>query len=640
MLTEQIKEELSRIDKTPFHNKMFHHVNGLLDASRGHMSKYYTRWDASNNAYRAYRNLDKDDLKAIKEGRPTKQKIPAVYAKVQSFKSFILGMYFQRPRFFELDSVGAEDEEYKELAEVLLQGDLEANQWYNKVGQWATHVGKMGVGVIKHSWQEQVDYFPKTILQPQFGFGPFSFGKKEVTQVEEMLVNAGNAINCVSPYNFFPDTRFGLHEFQQGEFCADEFDISMTELFKLQQKGDVAGINLLPTLSYERAGYRKRIGLDRRSMIDYNDTNKTRNLVRIAEVQIKITPSEFKLENDVPLGKESYPVMYLLWIANDSRIIKFQPMGYLHKKFTYSLAQYDEDDADVVNMSLSDLSQPLQDVSDWMLSSRIESVSRSIEDKLIVDPIGVEVETVRNRSRIILLKKGASRAGVDKYIKQLDVRDVTQNHPNDISMIGQIINSVTGVNENMQGNYHTGRRSATEARVVTQGGNARIKMIAQLAWGSCFAPLGSMLLTNLRQGLKPELILKYAGSQWAAPEKQGAIQMFLAPPELLIGARDVWVFDGTLSSEKNYMAQQLSELFQQVIQLGPTGLLTLDISPKLLLEKVYELLGVPNLSVFSMMKDPQTLQNVVQQLVQQQVQQALMQMQQQQPPVDPNANAQ
>jgi hypothetical protein len=66
----------------------------------------------------------------------------------------------------------------------------------------------------------------------------------------------------------------------------------------------------------------------------------------------------------------------------------------------------------------------------------------------------------------------------------------------------------------------------------------------------------------------------------------------------------------------------------------------LDISPKLLLEKVYELLGVPNLSVFSMMKDPQTLQNVVQQLVQQQVQQALMQMQQQQPPVDPNANAQ
>jgi hypothetical protein len=175
---------------------------------------------------------------------------------------------------------------------------------------------------------------------------------------------------------------------------------------------------------------------------------------------------------------------------------------------------------------------------------------------------------------------------------------------------------------------------------VTQGGNARIKMIAQLAWGSCFAPLGSMLLTNLRQGLKPELILKYAGSQWAAPEKQGAIQMFLAPPELLIGARDVWVFDGTLSSEKNYMAQQLSELFQQVIQLGPTGLLTLDISPKLLLEKVYELLGVPHLSVFSMMKDPQTLQNVVQQLVQQQVQQALMQMQQQQPPVDPNANAQ
>lgn len=611
--------ELARAERTALHQRLLLHANNLLDMSRGAMSRHYQKWDDQHNAYKAYRNLDKDDLKAIKEGRPTKQAVPAVYAKVQTFKSFVLGMYFQRPRFYEFESVGVEDEDYKELAEVLLEGDLKHNNWFNKVAQWSTHVAKYGLGVIKHSWKEEYDWFDQTTLQPMFGFGPLQFGKREVKSQVQMLVNAGNELGVVSPYNFFPDTRLAFQDFQQGEFCADEFDISMTELFKLQASKDVSGINLLPQLSYERAGYRRRIGLDRRSMINYNEPQRTKSVARIAAIQIKLTPSQFLLENGEPLGKEDYPVMFLMWIANDTRIIKLEQLGHLHKKFTYNIGQYDEDDAELVNQSLVDVTQPLQNIADWMLNSRVESVSRHIEDKLIVDPNGVQVETIKNRSRMILLKKGASRAGVDKFVKQLDVRDVTANHTQDISNIGQMINSVTGVNENMQGNYHTGRRSATEARVVAQGGSARTKMIAQLAWNSCMAPLGSALLCNLRQGLPTELIIKYAGQLWLAEEKQQAIAAFKAEPVMLIGSRDFWVFDGTMATEKTYMAQQLMELFQQIIQLGPTGILSMEVSPKLLLEKIYELLGVPNFRAFDLRKDPQTIQNIVMMLVQQQM---------------------
>lgn len=616
------------------HEKLYRHVQEVTDMSRNYMSKMYTKWDAQNNAYRAYRSLDKDDIKAIQEGRPSKQAIPMVYAKVQTFKSFVLGMYFQRPRFYELTSVGVEDEDYKELAEVLLEGDLEYNGWYNKVAQWSTHLGKHGLGIIKHSWKEDFDYVPSVTLQPAFAFGPFSFGKSEVETVTKVPTFAGNEISVVSPYSFLPDVRFNLVDFQKGEFCGDEFDISRVELFKMQQNGEVAGINSLPVLSYERAGFRKRIGLDRRSHINYNAPDRTPNLVRITATQIKVTPSQFELADGTKLGKENYPVHYLVWIANDHKIIKLEPMGHLHRKFTYNLAQYDEDDTDFCNMSLTDLVQPLQDTADWFLNSRIESVSRAIEDKLIVDPIGVEVETVRNRSRLILLKKGASRAGVDKYIKQLDVHDVTTNHPQDIALIGQMVNSITGVSDNMQGNYHSGRRSAAEARVVAQGSSARIKMIAQIAWGSCMVPLGKCLLTNLRQGLSPEMIIKYAGQDWLAPEKQPAIIQFNSEPAQLISSRDFFVFDGTLSTEKNYTAQQLSELFQQVIALGPQGIVSLELSPKLLLEKIYELLGVPSLKAFDIRKDPQTLQNAVMSMIQ-----TIMQEQMQNLPAPTDENA-
>jgi len=347
-------------------------------------------------------------------------------------------------------------------------------------------------------------------------------------------------------------------------------------------------------------------------------------------VQIKIVPKNFLLADGQPLGQESYPVKYLLWIANDSRIIRLESMNYLHDCFTWDLAQYDEESDTFLSTSLPQLITPLQDTADWFFNSRVSNVAQNLEDKLIVDPVGVDMDSIKNRGRVILLKKGASRAGVDKFIKQLDVRDVTNRHMEDVGQIGQMVNSVSGMTENLSGNYHTGRRSAAESRVVTQGASARPKLIAQSAWGACLAPFGQKILTNLRQGLTPEMIIKYAGQQWAAPEKQQAIQLFSSTPQDLLCACDLFVYEGTLESEKNYLAQQLMELAQQVLQLGPTGLLQLNISPKLLFEKIYELLGVGSLSAYGLEKDPQTLQNIVQQIAQQMATQMFEQQQQQQ----------
>jgi hypothetical protein len=156
-------------------------------------------------------------------------------------------------------------------------------------------------------------------------------------------------------------------------------------------------------------------------------------------------------------------------------------------------------------------------------------------------------------------------------------------------------------------------------------------------WGSCLGPLGQKLLTNLRQGLTPDLIVRYGGQQYAAPEKQAVITAFSSTQEELVRACDLFVYEGTLESEKNYLAQQLTELFTQMINLGPTGLLQMDISPKLLLEKIYELHGVGSLQNYSLQKDSQTLMNLVQQMAQQMAQQMVeqqaAQQQQQLPPI-------
>ncbi len=200
----------------------------------------------------------------------------------------------------------------------------------------------------------------------------------------------------------------------------------------------------------------------------------------------------------------------------------------------------------------------------------------------------------------------------------------------DIGQLTTIMQAVSGVNENAMGQYHTGRRSATEARVVAQGAASRLKNIAEAIWFSSIQPTGMKMLLNLRQGFTQEDIVRVGGREWLA--KPEAMAQFTASPEELVTQSDFFMYDGTLQSEKAYMSQTLMELFQQVITLGPTGIVNLELSPKLLLEKIYELLGVGSLRQFDLAKDPQTLQNMVNLIVQQTLQEYASQ---QQPPGGP-----
>ena len=642
MLTDNVIAELNSEQMTPFHAKMLSHALGLVDMSRQHMKTYYASWDDAQNSYKAWQNLDKDDKTAILAGRPTKQRVPMVYAKVQTFKAFILSLYFQRPRFYEFDG---EEQDFHELAEVLLDRDLKLNKWFNIINRWAGNLAKFGIGVLKHSWEEEFAYINITTETPPMSFFGLTLGKSgSETKLTKVPKRMGNKVVNVSPYNFLPDVRHPLTELEAGEFCADETDISLGKLLQYENEKVCAGIKFVKPLTTLRANWRVQNKGTMQSKINYSAPDKTASLIRLIEIQIKIVPSQFMLADGKPLGPESYPIKYLLWIANDARIIRMESMSYLHDSFTWDVAQYDEEQDTFLSTSLAELICPLQNTADWFYNTRVANVSQNLEDKLIVDPVGVDMDSIKNRSRIILLKKGASRAGVDKFVKQMEVRDVTARHMEDVAQTGQMINSVSGLNDNLSGTYNSGRRSASESRIVTQGASARPKLIAQSAWNSCLAPLGQKLLVNLRQGLPPELIVKYAGNAWNDPtgqdqKIQSAIIGFTSTIEDLLCSNDLFAYEGTMESEKNYLAQQLLELFQQLIQLGPTGLLNLQLSPKLLIEKIYELLGVGTLKAYDLAKDPQTLQNLVQQMAQQMAQQMLAAAPQQPPSNEPAPTA-
>lgn len=618
----RIKKELSREQHTLFHQEMLDHCRGLIKTSRNYMQSFYDTWEDRHRVYRSYRIEDRQDAKAKEEGRPSKQVMPMTYAKIQTFVSFVMAVITQRSRLFELDAQGVEDHEYKELCEKILDSDVKHNNFHKILKQHCTDIAKFGLGIIKHSWEEEYVYVPEVIEEPPTTVFGIQFGTaKTRTETKKILKRKGNKLRCVSPFDFFPDTRYPLSDLQRGEFCADECDMSKNDLYRLQAEDKVAGVKHIETLDRAEADRMRKFA--KRSRINFDDPVKTSNIVRITEIQIKITPSQFMLSDGQPLGEEDTPIVYLVWMANDNRLIRCEPMGYLHGEFTFEVGQFDEDQHDFVNQSLSDVLDRLQETIDWFMNARVESVTRTIDNQLVVDPLGVDMATIVNRSRVILLKKGASRTGVDRYVKQLQVQDVTSRHMDDIQQLTTIMQVVSGVNENAMGQYHTGRRSATESRVVAQGAASRLKNITESIWFSSVQPTGLKMLLNLRQGLDEESIVKIAGEEYM--QKPELIQRFLGTPEDLVRQCDFFIYDGTLASEKAYMAQSLMELFTTVTQLGPQGLINLEISPKLLIERIYELMGVGNLNQFNLAKDPQTLQNVVTMMVQQTLQQYVQQ---------------
>jgi hypothetical protein len=191
---------------------------------------------------------------------------------------------------------------------------------------------------------------------------------------------------------------------------------------------------------------------------------------------------------------------------------------------------------------------------------------------------------------VIRLKQNAQRSGVDKWIKQLQVNDVTAKHMDDAGALGEIIEQVTGISKNMQGQYHTGRRSAREASNVQANGSNRLITIASINWTCGLGPLGRMMLSNLRDGLDEQTYVRVLGD---GADPSGFAGFVPATKEKLAGNYDFEMFDGTLPSEKAANAQTLQELLMGMMS-NPEVIQLLGYDPKALLREILLLKGIRN----------------------------------------------
>jgi hypothetical protein len=595
-----IANDLNQELPSEFHATMLQDGMSLVNISRGDMSSCYDRWDRNMDIFKGYRAKDDDDQKSEQRKEPVKMVVPVSFSQIQTFVAFCMSLYTQREKFFELLPVGPDDARPATIGEAFLQRDLDASKFELKLQQFLLDVSRCGFGVLKTVWVDEKAMVERTIQQPGKSFFGFKFGVNSTITVKELVTKfLGNRILTVSPYRFFPDTRLPLSRFQEGEFCASEDVYSRTALKQMEKDGLVSGIDFVPALNPTQ--FVKRWGQDEyrasREMIDRRlgaGAGQSQGSVLVTEIQRVIIPSKYMVEGK-PLSDSDDPTKYVIWIANDSRVIKCEPLGFAHNEFTYSVGQFCPDDHEVVGMSFSDTINMLQDVISWFINSRITSVRKVIQNRLVVNPSGIEWKDLQDRAPVIRLKPEAMNRDVSKSIMQLKVDDVTQSHLQDVNFLHNMVQITTGVNDTLLGQFQGGRRTATEQRGVASSAAARLKIVALSLFRAAIEPMGKQMLSNLQQGLTIEQVARVVGVEKAI-EGQTFVK---ATKEDLMGSYDFEVFDGTLPSEKGNAAMTLENILAAFIK-NPQAALALQMDPRKMLLEALELRGIRNPERFTL----------------------------------------
>lgn len=592
----------------------------LVKLSRDDMSQYYDGWDIADATYRGERRLDEQDKKAADRGEPVKVVVPLSKSQIQTFVSVISYMFTQRDYMFELGGAGVEDVKPAKLCQAVMERDLNYNCFKGiLLTQWATDIGRYGIGVLKTDWTRktipQLVMVPDPKYQPQEGMAA-QMEPPMVKQYQDVTQYLGNRMRVISPYRFFPDTRLPLTRYREGEFCADENDYSIADLRDLATAGTVAGIDDIPMFTMDALANR-RSPIFTRDYIGRQMLGAPRYAL-VTEVQIRLNPAKTKLDNNTVLNPDiDRELLHWVWYANDGRIIRIEECGYDHEEFVHDMVQFFNDQQRLLNGGLADDLKGMQEIMDWLMNSRVANVKKVIYNQLVVHPSYVEFSDLQDRNPVIRLKPSATPGlAVQAYIQQLAVNDVTTGHLADMQNVSQFAKQSTGISENLVGQYTSGRRSARQTSDVNAAAATRIQVVARALWEGGIYQVGRKMVSNIRQGLDEDQLIRIVGlrkfienSQPDPTTGQSPIQDFLPVNKTqLIGNYDILVFDATLPSQRLATAAALQEL---LVALSKDWRLifVFNKDPKLLLDEVLELRNVRNSERFDL--TPQRAQQLL-----------------------------
>lgn len=550
------------------HDRLLSLVRRLKKSASDAMADKIEDMKQADKIYHAFRVPDDEDKKAAERGEPIKIIYPVTYAQIQTMLAALATIFDKKP-FYELDGRQPQSHKNAKVVELELDYQLEQASFTLMLYQWTQDMLKYGFGAIFPGWRKEESYVTKRGLIPALGA---MFG---IDPTEKIVGFEGCSLEVADPYEFLFDPSVSVGNIQRGQFVIQRWKRSYNELLMMQDQSQenpdaeqYFNVDKIPerqTSFLDKSKGRERDSLseDAKNAIIHGKADvKGSDMVRLDSVFVKLVPKDYEL------AELSRLQIWKITLANDSTIIQAEPSRFEHGQFPVAIIEYNPDQHELVNDGLAQVIDGMQNYLNWLLNTNMTNVRKVINDVLIVDPAAFDINDLNERKSILKLKSTA-KLGIDRYIKQLDVRDVTAGHIGNSEFIFNFIQKTTGLNDNTMGQQTGTVRTATENANINRLAAGRITLLAKLMWDQGLRPLGKQLIQNTQQFSSGERLMKVTGG---FAESVGMVPQLLEPGLLKVGPANLQGFfsiamlEASTPSDKMVMASQLKEIVMAMMQ--------------------------------------------------------------------------
>ena len=558
-LRPEVKEIRVNSDQ---HKKLMSAIKDRLVSAKNEQDKRSPRWSQNEDIFQIYMPEPEADRIRKKERAKGQQNfttvaLPYSYATLLSAHTYYTSVFLGREPVFQVSGRHGEGQNEEMAIEALLDYQLKSGNNLVPLYNWLLDPGRYGIGWIGKQWMEEEVTVARWAEQQVTVFGIPTGKTKKVMTEETVKGYVGHRLFNIRPQDMLTDPRLPASQFQDGEFCARYLELGMHKVKQREADGYYFNIQAAQSASLNitnRDTGSPRVNLPNSDLedYDYRMSERKTTFLRLHEFYWELIP------RDWGLGESTRMQRWVFTIAGENVIIGCQPLGLYSNKYPFACLEYEVDAYPTFKRSLLEVIDPLNKTMEWLFNSHFYNVRAVLNNQLVVDPSRIEMKDLENPEpgKILRLKPLAYGTDPRVAVTQLPVGDITGRHLSEAGAVAEMLQRVSGVNDQVMGVMAGGRKTATEVRSSTNFGISRLKTNCEYFSAMGFAPLTQQLIQDTQQLYDTDRKFRVVGNlaQWAR-------KYMAVGPEDIAGFFDYVPVDGTLPIDRFAQAN----LWQQIL---------------------------------------------------------------------------
>lgn len=581
---------------SPIYKRVLEGLNTRYTFSAERMSNLHDKWRRSEDLFIAYvPEKDADAQRRLRrenQGKPeyTTIVLPYTYAQLMSAHSYWTSVFLSRDPVFQFSGRHGETEQQTQAMEALMAYQVQVGEMMVPFYFWLLDAGKYGIGILGNYWaNEQTSVSEYSEIDEVLMGIPTGRKVKELTSRMEQGYQ-GNKLFNIRPYDWYPDPRVPLWNFQKGEFQGSHNELGWHQLARAQASGQFVNTEILKQLKLGGRWTGREQGSSNILMPGDESTGVNGGTEDLSDtgpygvitMEVDLIPSAWGL------SKVQTPEKWVFscGVSGGSPgsgtsgkrlqvLLEARPLGCKHNKFRCNVLEMEPEAYALGSRSLPQIIEPLQNTMDWLVNSHMYAVRKTLNNQFVLDPSKIVMSdfTEPTHGGAIRMKPNAYGTDVRQAIYQLPVVDLTRQHMADAAMFNDFAQRASGINDQLMGQVNSGgRKTAQEIRTSSTFGINRQKTISEFYSHLGFSPLSQVLVQNSQQYFDQRLKLKIVGDLVL----EAGQSFMMVDPASIAGAFDFVPVDGTMPIDRFQMASLWQQLFASIMKV-PQVAMTYDI---------------------------------------------------------------